>query len=103
MTTLPLDWLKSHPYVQAWREMDTNSYFPAVENLNTTLNVNVDHPITISRVDHIVSQYLEQLVRHVRQVCSKERCPRDKRKLAGKFQLNNTEINYVLNKLNKNE
>lgn len=95
MNSLPLEWYKAHPFVQMWRNQDCNSFFPTVRELNAQYNVDVNRPFTISRVEPIITHYLNELARHVRkETCDKIRSRRD---IAQRFGLNKTECQFIIN------
>lgn len=95
MNNLPLEWYKAHPFVQAWRQQDCNSFFPTVKDLNDRLNIDVNRPFTISKVEPIITHYLNELARHVR----KETCDkiRSRKEVARQFGLNKTEVQFIIN------
>lgn len=95
MNSLPLEWYKAHPFVQMWRDQDTNSFFPTVTALNVRYNIDINRPFTIKQVEPIITHYLNELARYVRkETCDKIRC---KKEIARRFGLNNTEIQFIIN------
>ena len=100
MSNPTLEWYQSHPYVQQWRQTNCNSFFPTVKSLNETLNINIDHPITLARVSNVVGEYLNLLATKIRKTCNEEKLPRSRHTVAERFELNRTEIEIIINKLN---
>jgi hypothetical protein len=96
MQDISLDWYREHPYVEVWRTQNQNSYLPTVQVLNSKLNIDVNYPVTLSKVDGVISLYLEKLVSHVREVRKEEPVSTSKTSLSRRFGLNSVEVNYIL-------
>lgn len=97
---LSLEWLLSHPYVQVWRNQSNNSLVTTAKTLNNTLNVS--SPITIGRVERIVTAYLNRLVQRARALKYHASGKiRDEWKKLGEMCLTDLEVTFLRSKLVK--
>lgn len=89
-----LNWYRNNPIVKMWRRVDTNSYFDTSELIKKEWNVPV---FELGRVANTVEDYLLLLLKHIRK--AKDRSRYTKTRLKEEFDLNDTETNFIYNRI----
>ena len=89
-----LNWYRNNPIVRMWRKVDTNSYMDTSKRIEKEWNT---PRFETDRVANTVEGYLSLLVKHIRK--SKDRSRYTKIRLRREFNLNETETNFIYNRL----